>query len=140
MQLINIRTFYKPLLTAFFAVAILFLSGSAAHAQHGYRLEKPLTFAAGKSIKTVKGRIANTLEAHEYKFKARQGQTLRVVLTSPNKEMIFMVMNAEDELVDGFTNGGERNQSGELPADGEYKINVSADRGKGSYTLVVEIE
>lgn len=140
MQQINRQTFYKLLLTTFLAFTFLILSGAAAHAQHGYRLEKPLVFAAGKSAKTVKGRIANTLEAHEYKFTARQGQTLRVVLTSLNKEMIFMVMNAEDELVDGFMSSGERSQSGELPADGEYKINVSANRGKGNYTLVVEIK
>ena len=134
------RIYKYAVRSAFFALTLMILSVSAAQAQHGYRVEKPLKFAAGKSSKTLKGRIANNLEAHEYKFKARAGQMLYIVLSAQNDEMTFVVTNAQDELIDEFTGNDDWDKMGELPASGEYKINVSANRGKGSYTLYVEIK
>lgn len=130
----------KIITIAFFAAAVLLLSDSSARAQHGYRLEKQIKFAPGKSSATVKGRIANRLEAHEYTLKARQGQMLYIVLNAANAEMTFTVLDAKGELVDEFSGNDDWDKMGELPAAGEYKINVSTARGKGSYTLFVEIK
>lgn len=118
----------------------MFLSISAVQAQHGYRLEKPLKFAAGKTSKTVKGRLADEQEAHEYQLKARKGQTLYIVLSAANEDMTFIVLNGRDEIVDEFTGNDDWDKLAVLPYTGTYKINVSANRGKGSYTLFVEIK
>lgn len=134
------RIYKHAIYTAFFAFSAMFLSASTAQAQHGYRLEKPLKFAAGKTSKTVKGRLANEQEAHEYKLKARKGQTLYIVLSANNEDMTFLVLNGRDEIVDEFSGSDNWDKLAVLPYTGEYKINVSANRGKGSYTLFVEIK
>ena len=133
------RIYKHAIFTTFFILSAVILSVSAAQAQHGYRLEKPLKFAAGKNSKTVKARLANEQEAHEYKLKARKGQKLSIFLSANNEDMTFLVLNARDEIVDEFA-GDDWDKVAVLPYTGEYKINVSANRGKGDYTLFVKIK
>ena len=62
------------------------------------------------------------------------------MLSAQNEEMTFTVLDAKGELVDEFSATDDWDKIAVLPATGVYKINISTARGKGSYTLFVEIE
>ncbi len=133
------RTHKYAIFTAFVAVAWMFSSATAARAQHGYRVEKPLKFAAGKTSKTVKGRIPNAQETHEYKFKARAGQFVEVVLKpGRNADGGFSVLNAADEQI-GEDAPKTIDWEGTLSETGEYRVNVHSNGGAMSYILIVTI-
>lgn len=123
---------------AFFAVAVLLLSDSSAQAQHGYRLEKQLKFAPGKTSAAIKGRIADEQETHEYKFKARKNQFVEIRIVSKNTNMSFLVTNAADEDL-GEAAPKTLDWEMTLTETGEYRILVHTLSGRGNYTLFVTI-
>jgi len=123
--------------TLAFIVTTMFATNVGA--QHGYRLEKQINFAAGQSSAVVKGRIADEQETHEYKFKAREGQRVEVRVASRNTDMSFILTDAGDERI-GDAALKTHNWEGELASTGEYRILVHALSGKGRYTLFVTIK
>lgn len=117
---------------------LVFAGTLAAAAQHGYRVTKHITFETGQVSTTVKGTIPNTLEGHEYIFRARKGQTLTVGLYSAKKDIGFFLVTPDGETVGGETD--LRSWHGELPASGDYHlvINTSSE-GAARYTLSIQI-
>lgn len=132
------RKFRRAIVLTAMAMALFLCGALSAAAQHGYRVEKRITFKRGEVASTVKGTIPNTLEGHEYIFRGRKGQTLLVVLTSARKDVVFSIMTPEGEMLDEET--ALRKWSGELPSTGDYHliINTSA-KGAAGYTLKVQI-
>ena len=117
----------------------LFLFGAlSAAAQHGYRVEKRITFKRGEVAATVKGTIPNTLEGHEYIFRGRKGQTLLVSLSSAKKDIGFFIMTPEGEMIDRET--ALRKWYGELPSSGDYRLVINTrSKGTAAYTLKIQI-
>ena len=98
-----------------------------------------MKFAAGETSKTVKGRISNAQEAHEYKFKARAGQFVKITLKpGRNTDGGFSVSNQADEQI-GEDAPKTIDWEGTLSETGEYRVNVHSNGGAMSYILIVRI-
>ena len=120
-------------------VALVILGGAGvASAQHGRRVTKRVTFKNGEISATLKGRIPDEMEAHEYVFRGRGGQTVKIDLSSMTEDITFYITDDEGNYMD---EGSElRNWSGELPADGDYHVWVSSSSNRArSYTLDIQI-
>ena len=125
-------TLTPVLMTLFFAAALTIA------AQHGYRVEKRITFKRGQVAATVKGTIPNTLEGHEYIFRARKGQTLMISLFSAKKDISFLIIKPHGEMIDDET--ALRGWNGELLASGDYHIVINTQsKGIARYTLKIQI-
>ena len=114
------------------------MSALTAFAQHGYRVTKNVTFKKGQVSTSVKGRIPNTLEGHEYIFRAREGQTLLIKLTSTKKDIGFSISTPDGETLGEKTD--VKSWSGELPKTGEYRVVINTQsKGVANYTLEIQI-
>jgi hypothetical protein len=92
---------------------------------------KPIRFAKGASTGTVQG---TTKSGDQYVLSAREGQTMTVRLTSPQKNAAFEI------LIDDYTVTCRTTEwTGELPATGTYRLFVLATQGSTSYELSVGI-
>ena len=125
----------KILIPAFLVVSFFAISAMSTYAQHGYMIDKQVSFVANKA--SVKSRIPNRLETHAYHLKATKGKILSIQLTSTNKDISFDITDAEGNSVGEV--GDNKSWEGELEAAGEYKILVYAASGLGSYTLNVKL-
>jgi hypothetical protein len=119
-------------------MTLVFICAQASAAQHGYRVTKNIAFKKGQISTTVNGTIPNTLEGHEYIFRARQGQTLLVSITSAKKDIGFFIQTPDGKLIDEET--ALKKWSGELPETGDYRLIINtASKGAARYTLKVQI-
>jgi hypothetical protein len=111
---------------------------SSAFAQHGYRVTKRISFKSGQVATTVKGTIPNILEGHEYIFRARQGQTLLINLTSVKKDIGFFILTPDGEMLEGQT--GLRKWTGELSETGEYRLIINTrSKGVAAYSFKIQM-
>lgn len=118
-------------------LTLLFCSVSA-FAQHGYRVSKRITFKRGEVSTVVKGTINNRLEAHEYIFRARQGQTLKIRLRSARKDVTFYLMDGEGNSMDEELE--LREWTGEITDTGDHRLIISTkNNGSALYTLEIQI-
>jgi hypothetical protein len=96
---------------------------------------KPIRFAKGKSSGTVTGSLSGKATGiDEYSIGAREGQTMTMHLTSPDRNAAFEVM-LDDYTVTCRTT----DWTGELPGSGDYRVYVLSTKGTASYTLEVGI-
>lgn len=128
----------QTLTTTIILAALCFDGALTAAAQHGYRVEKRITFKRGQVATSVKGTISSTLEGHDYVFRARKGQTLNVSLLSAKKGITFFITTPGGETLNGET--ALKKWYGELPEDGEYHLIIGTDsKGAARYTLQIQI-
>jgi hypothetical protein len=106
--------------------------GKAVHRPIGSTAgAKPIRFAKGTSSGTVTG---TTSGIEQYVLQAREGQTMTVRLTSPQKNAAFEI------LLDDYTVTCRTTEwSGKLPGYGIYRFFVLATRGRASYEMTVGI-
>ena len=106
--------------------------GKAVHRPLGSTAgAKPIRFAKGTSSGTVTG---TTSGIEQYVLQAREGQTMTVRLTSPQKNAAFEI------LLDDYTVTCRTTEwSGKLPGSGIYRFSVLATRGSASYEMTVGI-
>lgn len=121
-------------------IAFLLLAfNSIASAQHGYRVEKRITFGRGQATTSVKGTIPNTLEGHDYIISARKDQNLTLGLFSTRNDIGFSIIRPNGEYLSDETD--MRSWNGKLPEDGEYHIIINTSKdGAARYTLEVTVE
>jgi hypothetical protein len=93
---------------------------------------KRIRFARGRTTAVVKDRVL-LCTAHEYRLRARGGQTMSVNLVAGRRTSLTLRAPSGDALADG-----EMSWSGELPASGEYVVTVGTDE-TAPYTLEVTI-
>jgi hypothetical protein len=107
-------------------------TGNAARRPIGSAVgAKPIRFAKGTSAGTVSG-TTNGIDT--YVLQAREGQTMTVRLTSPQKNAAFEI------VLDDYTVTCRTTEwTGELPATGVYRISVLATRGSATYEMTVGI-
>jgi hypothetical protein len=92
---------------------------------------KPIHFAKGKSSGTVSGKTSGV---DEWSLGAREGQTMTLHLTSPDKNAAFEVMIDDYTMICHATDW-----TGKLPSSGDYRVYVLSTKGTASYTLDVSI-
>lgn len=107
-------------------------SGQAVHRRLATdKPAKPIRFAKGKSSGSVTGKTTST---DEWSLGAREGQTMTLHLTSPDRNAAFEIM-IDDYTVTCRTT----DWTGELPATGNYRVYVLSTKGTASYTLEATI-
>lgn len=92
---------------------------------------RPIRFAKGRSSGQVTGKTGG---ADVWALRAREGQTMSVRISSPEKNAAFEIMTDDYTVACRGTEW-----SGELPSSGEYRITVLASRGTAEYSLDVAI-
>ena len=95
-------------------------------------ISKQIRFERGRTTAVVKDRVA-LCTAHEFRLRARAGQTMSVNLATGNRTSMTLSAPSGDALADG-----EKSWSGELPESGQYIIHVGTD-ATANYTLEVTI-
>ena len=103
-------------------------------------IRKRLKFAKGRSATTVSGAVIRGDE-DTYIVGARGGQTMRVKITSLEKNAVFQVRDADGNYLQDAGEGDDAtNWTGDLPSTGDYEIIVGGTRGNATYKLTVSIK
>lgn len=118
--------------------------GSCPSTQAAGPPSETIRFPRGATSTTVKGQLKG-YDTIDYRLRAEAGQTLRVTLTTSNRQTYFNVNppGTETAMFVGSTSGGRFEQV--LPVEGEYTIRVylmraGARRGESSrYTLAIGV-
>ncbi len=95
-------------------------------------ISKQIRFERGRTTAVVKDRVA-LCTAHEFRLRARAGQTMSVNLAAGPRTSLTLRSPSGDKLA-----AGERSWSGELTKSGEYTLLVRTDM-TARYTLEVTI-
>lgn len=97
-------------------------------------IPKQVRFARGRTTAVIKDTV-RLCTGHEYRLRARAGQTMSVHLATGSRTSLTVYTPAGDtpEGADGV-----KDWSGELPETGEYIINIGTD-ATAAYTLEVTI-
>jgi hypothetical protein len=97
-------------------------------------ISKQLRFERGRTTAAVKDTV-RLCTAHEYRLRARGGQTMSVNLATGKRTSFSIYTPAGDIIADA---DGVKQWSGELPQTGEYVIHIGTD-ATAAYTLEVTI-
>ena len=95
---------------------------------------KPLRFARGRTTAVIRDTI-RVCFSHEYRLRARAGQTMSVNLATGRRTSLTVSAPTAGTLEGA---DGVKTWSGELPEDGEYSIQIGTD-ATAAYTLEVTI-
>lgn len=125
-------------------VALALLTVGAPAAAEAIRTQR-VRFAPGQTSLAIEGRIAGR-ETVDYMVGARQGQSMKVGMTSSNGANFFNIL-APGEATVAFFNGSmdENRYEGILPKTGDYRIRVylmrsAARRNEGArFRLAVTV-
>ena len=116
---------------------VLLLATCAFAAQEG--LTKRVRFARGRTTATLKNSVVRGT-ADRYTLGARAGQKMSVSITTVERNAVFTINTPDGGTLEGAGEGQDAtNWSGELPASGDYVIEVGGTRGNATYTLKVSI-
>ena len=96
-------------------------------------IPKTVRFARGRTTAVINDTV-RLCTSHEYKLRAKAGQTMSVHLATGSKTS-FTILPPTTELEGA---DGVKDWQGELPDSGEYTINVGTD-ATAKYTLEVTI-
>lgn len=126
----------------FASIFLIVVAGavSSASAQQKYAIQKTIVFKPGDVSMRVLGELRSVREVHEYHFRVKGGQKMKIDLVSNDKNIGFYIMNVpdgymmtDDIAVRSFDNG--------LPYTGEYKLIVETEtRSRSRYALEITIE
>ena len=96
-------------------------------------ITKRLRFARGRTTAVMKDTV-RLCTSHEYRLRARAGQTMSVHLAT-GRRTSFTLQSPSGTVEDA---DGVKDWSGELPETGEYVIQIGTD-ATAAYTLEVTI-
>ena len=97
-------------------------------------IPKQIRFARGRTTAVIKETV-RLCTSHEYRLRARAGQTMTVHLATGSRTS-FTLYTPAGATPDGAD--GSKDWSGELPETGEYTINIGTD-ATAAYALEVTI-
>jgi hypothetical protein len=120
------------------AILILMSGILVVSAQHRYVVSRHMAFKRGEASTKAVGTIPTRMVGHEYVFRARKGQTLKVDLVSNSKDVSFYIMTPDGNMVEEEI--ALRSWTGELPVTGNYRLVINADSDRPArYRLEVQI-
>jgi hypothetical protein len=97
-------------------------------------IPKQIRFLRGRTTAVIKDTV-RLCTSHEYRLRARAGQTMTVHLATGTKTS-FTLWTPTGDTPEGAD--GSKDWSGELPETGDYTINIGTD-ANAAYTLEVTI-
>ncbi|HEX8288128.1 MAG TPA: hypothetical protein VF556_09035 [Pyrinomonadaceae bacterium] len=113
--------FIKLVLQAGFFTAILFTFGLTANAQKGISLVQVVKFEKGSSLKVVNGSVKRGV-GNDFLFTAHRGQNASFYLEG-SAGVKFTLMSPDGKIM----TLDKTDWTGELPANGVYRVNVLPD-------------
>ena len=117
------------------AIAFSFVSLTSADG-----IRKRIKFAKGKTTATVSGAVVRG-DRDTYIVGAKEEQMMNVRITSPEKNAVFQIRDANGEyLQDAGEEDDATALTSDLPWTGDYEIIVGGTRGNASYKLTVSIK
>lgn len=121
----------------FFVMVALIAMASAATAEG---IRKRVRFPRGSTSTVLKNSVIRG-DIDTYLLGARKGQTMTVRITSLEDNAVFLIYKpGGKEALEGAGEGEDAMEwSGELPATGDYVIEVGGTRGNATYKLEVKI-
>jgi hypothetical protein len=109
--------------------------GAAAQCRGTDRtIPKQVRFARGRTTAVIKDTV-RLCTSHEYRLRARAGQTMSIHLATGSKTSFTLQTPSGDTVGDA---DGVKDWSGELPDTGSYVIVIGTD-ATAAYTLEVTI-
>ena len=122
-------------------LAVVFICALACSSVFTQGVNRKVRFAKGTSSTTIRGAVVRG-DRDRYIVGAKAGQTMKVRITSLEKNAVFQIFFAgEQESLQGAGEEDDAtNWSGELPADNDYVIVVGGTRGNATYTLTISIK
>lgn len=97
-----------------------------------------ISFAPGAISATLLGDVAAHV-SDDYILSAAAGQTMTVVIDSPNNNVLLTIVGADGIPLTNGLMSGATNWQGELPATQDYTIRAIGTEAPASYTLTVTI-
>jgi hypothetical protein len=126
---------YALSLTLFLTVALTLASLVSADG-----IRKRIKFPKGKSSATVSGAVVRG-DRDTYIVGAKEGQMMTVKITSPEKNAVFQIRDANGEFLQDAGEADDATSiTSDLPSTGDYEIIVGGTRGNASYKLTVAIK
>ncbi|MFQ5400792.1 MAG: hypothetical protein ACE5E7_14500, partial [Anaerolineae bacterium] len=98
-----------------------------------------IQFAPGAISATVQGEV-DAYESDDYVLRALAGQTMTVVITSANNDVLLTIVGADGVPLTNGLMSGATSWTGTLPATQDYIIRALGTAQPASYTLTVTIE
>ncbi|MEZ4593827.1 MAG: hypothetical protein R3D55_22175, partial [Chloroflexota bacterium] len=98
-----------------------------------------ISFAPGAISATVQGDVAAHV-SDDYILSAAAGQTMTVVIESPNSNVLLTIVGADGIPLTNGNMSGATTWQGELPATQDYTIRAIGTLEPAAYTLTVTIE
>jgi len=96
-------------------------------------------FAKGATSRTYKDSVSHS--TNDYVVRARKGQTMSVVITSPGNQAVFSISQQLKPNTDPIEIATDSKRwSGRLFTTGDYDINVGAERSVSGYTITITVK
>ena len=141
------QTLSRFILRALLPFALLLLIASSAWAQTaGTKPIYPITFKAGEKTTTVEGTVTqpsgegdmHNSGSERYSLKVREGQALKMEISSETGEVVFSLSTPDFQIVEGAAS--VKRWSGKTKATGDYIITVFAQKGSSRFKLRVTLK
>lgn len=117
------------------AIALSFASFTSADG-----VKKRIKFARGKTSTIVSGAVVRG-DQDTYIVGAEDGQKLSVKITSPEKNAVFQIKDANGDYLPNAGEGDDATSvTSDLAKTGDYEITVGGTRGNASYKLTISIK
>lgn len=126
----------RQVICSLFLALFMACAASLVSAQKGTSVVRRVQFPRGRTTAILRGTVRRGV-SHDYLLGARRGQTMTVHLTS-NGGTSLTILSPDGEAIADFVS----DWSGELPANGDYRINVlppTETNRPAQYTLEVTI-
>ena len=101
-------------------------------------LTKTVRFAKDRSSATYSNAVIRG-ESDVYVLRANGGQRMSVSITSEEDNAVFQVEGPGGYLLGAEPGSDRTSWSGQLPADGKYRVIVGGTRGNATYTVTISI-
>ncbi len=104
----------------------------------GGGLTKTVRFAKGRSSASYSGAVIRG-ESDTYVLGANGGQTMSVSISSEEDNAVFQIEGPGGYLRGAEPGSDRTSWSGQLPANGKYRVIVGGTRGNATYTITIAI-
>jgi hypothetical protein len=119
-------------------IFILLLLPVLATAQQESKVIR-VRFAKGATSRTYEGSVSHS--TNTYLVKARKGQTMSIIVSSPDNHAVFSISQQLEPDTDPIEIISDRKKwTSRLSTTGDYDISVGAERSVATYTITITVK
>jgi hypothetical protein len=117
---------------------MLLLLSALAIAQQDSKVIR-VKFAKGATSRTYKGSVSHS--TNTYLVRARKGQVMSIMITSPNNRAVFSISQQLEPDTDPIEIATDlKRWTSKLDITGDYDITVGAERSVATYTITITVK